>query len=77
MCIRERVCSPKVSICCGVSGGFHFVVVIEKSGTVIAINADPEAEIFEYADYCVTGDVQQILPALIQVLKDGREVTRG
>jgi electron transfer flavoprotein alpha subunit len=71
------VCSPKLSICCGVSGAFHFVVGIEKSGTVIAINADPEAEIFEYADYCVTGDVQQILPALIQVLKDGREVTRG
>lgn len=71
------VCSPKLSICCGVSGAFHFVVGIEKSGTVIAINADPEAEIFEYADYCVTGDAGQILPELIKALKDGGEVNRG
>jgi electron transfer flavoprotein alpha subunit len=71
------VCSPKLTLCCGISGAFHFVVGIEKSGTVIAINADPEAEIFEYADYFVTGDVQQILPALIDALKDGKEATRG
>ncbi len=65
------VCSPKLAICCGVSGAFHFVVGIEKAGTVIAINADPEAEIFDYADYAVVGDVQQILPALILELQNG------
>lgn len=69
------VCSPKLAICCGISGAFHFVVGIEKSGTVIAINSDPEAEIFEYADYCISGDARQILPALIQALKAGEEVT--
>jgi len=71
------MCSPKLAICCGISGAFHFVVGIEKADTVIAINADPEAEIFEYADYCVVGDVQQILPALIQKLESGKEATRG
>lgn len=65
------VCSPKLAICCGISGAFHFVVGIEKAGTVIAINADPEAEIFDYADYAVVGDVQQILPALIHELQNG------
>jgi electron transfer flavoprotein alpha subunit len=69
------VCSPKVAICCGISGAFHFVVGIEKSDTVIAINTDPEAPIFESADYCVVGDVHQIIPALIAKLEAESEPT--
>ena len=64
------VCSPKVAICCGASGAFHFIVGIEKAGVVIAINSDPEAPIFESADYCIVGDVHRILPALIAALHD-------
>jgi electron transfer flavoprotein alpha subunit len=63
------VCSPEIAICCGISGAFHFVVGIEKAGTVIAINSDPEAAIFDYADYCIVGDVHQIVPALVAALK--------
>ncbi len=62
------VCSPKVAICCGISGAFHFVVGIEKAELVIAINSDPEAPIFEYADYCIVGDVHQIIPELVAAL---------
>jgi electron transfer flavoprotein alpha subunit len=36
---------------------------------VIAINTDPEAPIFDYADYCVVGDVQKIIPALIEAIR--------
>jgi electron transfer flavoprotein alpha subunit len=68
------VCSPKVVICCGISGAFHFIVGIEKAGTVIAINSDPEAPIFEFSDYCVVGDVNQIIPALVTKLRSIREV---
>jgi electron transfer flavoprotein alpha subunit len=68
------VCSPKIAICCGISGAFHFVVGVEKADTVIAINSDPEAPIFEYADYCIVGDVHQIVPELIAALRDEREV---
>ena len=68
------VCSPKLALCCGISGAFHFVVGIEKATTVIAINSDPEAPIFEAADYCVVGDVHQILPQLIETL---REILEG
>lgn len=67
------VCSPKLAICCGISGAFHFVVGIEKAGTVIAINSDPEAPIFDYADYCVVGDALQIVPALVELLQPARE----
>lgn len=68
------VCRPKVAICCGISGAFHFVVGIEKAETVIAINSDPEAPIFDFADYCIVGDVHQVLPALIAILQESGEV---
>jgi len=68
------VCSPKVAICCGISGAFHFVVGVEKADTVIAINSDPEAPIFDYADYCIVGDVHQVIPELIAALREKREV---
>jgi electron transfer flavoprotein alpha subunit len=62
------VCRPKVAIVAGVSGAFHFVVGILDAETVIAINTDPDAPIFEYADYCIVGDAAQIVPALTQAL---------
>lgn len=69
------VCNPKVAICCGISGAFHFVVGIEKAGTVIAINTDPEAPIFEYSDYCIIEDVHQIIPVLIKAIQQAREIS--
>lgn len=62
------ICRPKVAVCCGVSGAFHFVVGVQEAGTVIAINSDPQAPIFEHADYCIVGDVHEIVPALIEAL---------
>lgn len=66
-------CSPKLAICCGISGAFHFVVGIEHADTVIAINSDPEAPIFDYADYGVVGDVHKVLPALMEALQTSSE----
>ncbi|HET7087442.1 MAG TPA: electron transfer flavoprotein subunit alpha/FixB family protein [Anaerolineae bacterium] len=66
------VCRPQVAIVCGASGAFHFVVGIQKAGTVIAVNSDPEAPIFESADYCVVGDFRQIVPALMQQIREWR-----
>lgn len=63
------VCRPNVAIVCGASGAFHFVVGIEEAELIIAINSDPDAPIFDYADYAVVGDVQQMIPALIEVLQ--------
>lgn len=71
------VCSPKVALCCGISGAFHFVVGIEKAGLVIAINSDSEAPIFEFSDYGVVGDVHQVVPALLAALSEVREVSLG
>jgi electron transfer flavoprotein alpha subunit len=67
------VCRPDLALVCGVSGAFHFVVGIQEAETVIAINSDPEAPIFEYADYCVVADIRDILPELVKTLKDSRQ----
>jgi len=71
------VCSPKLSLCCGISGAFHFIVGIDKANTVISINSDPDAPIFEFSDYCVVADVHQVLPALIKVLRSMQEVSNA
>lgn len=67
------VCSPRVALCCGISGAFHFLVGVEKADTIISINTDPEAPMFEFSDYCIVGDTHQILPALIAVLQEEAE----
>lgn len=69
------VCRPKVAIVCGVSGAFHFVVGVQEADVVIAINSDPEAPIFEHADYYVVGDVFEVVPALVHALRSVREVS--
>ena len=71
------VCSPKIAICCGISGAFHFIVGIEKAEMVISINSDPDAPIFEFSDYCIIGDVEMTLPALVDALVSLNEVVHG
>ncbi len=68
------VCRPRIAITCGISGAFHFVVGIQEADIVIAINSDPDAPIFEFADYCIVGDVFEIVPALTAALRSVREV---
>ncbi len=68
------ICRPKIAICCGISGAFHFIVGIQEADTVIAINSDPDAIIFDHADYCIVGDVNIYLPALIRALKEKTNV---
>jgi electron transfer flavoprotein alpha subunit len=70
------MCHPKIVINCGISGAFHYVVGIQDADLIISINTDPEAPIFEFSDYCIIGDVEQIIPELIQTLEEKREVAR-
>lgn len=71
------VCRPKIAICCGISGAFHFIVGVEKADIVVAINSDPEAPIFDYVDYGIVGDVHKIVPNLIEALSEKREAAVG
>lgn len=59
--LTVRSVCPKVYIACGISGSIQHTCAIEQSGTVIAINRDKDARIFEYADYGIVGDAGEIL----------------
>lgn len=63
------ICRPQIVINCGISGAFQYLVGVQEAGLIISINTDPEAPIFEESDYCVVGDVHQVVPALITALK--------
>ncbi len=71
------VTRPKVAFVFGVSGAIHFTVGIQDAGTVVAINTDPEAPIFEAADYCIVDDLFQILPPLVEGVRKAKASQGG
>ncbi|RMI05096.1 electron transfer flavoprotein subunit alpha/FixB family protein [Cellulomonas triticagri] len=61
--------SPRLYIGAGVSGAVHHRGGMQASGTVVAINSDPEAPVFEIADYGIVGDLFVVLPQLTEALR--------
>lgn len=67
--LSGRTVKPKLIITLGISGAVQFAAGMKSSDCIVAINTDPTAPIFDVAHYCVVGDVNQIVPKLIDRIK--------
>lgn len=61
--------APRLYVAAGISGALQHIAGMVRSEKVLAINTDPRAEIFKYADYGVVGDAGQVLSGICEVLK--------
>ena len=67
--LSGRTVKPKLIFTLGISGAVQFAAGMKGSDCIIAINSDPAAPIFDVAHYCVVGDVNEIVPKLIERIK--------
>ena len=68
--LSGRTVKPKLIICLGISGAVQFAAGMKSSDCIVAVNTDRTAPIFNVAHYCVVGDVTEIVPKLINSIKE-------
>ncbi len=70
--LSGRTVKPKLIICLGISGSVQFAAGMKGSDCIVAINTDKNAPIFDVAHYAVVADASEIVPKLIEKIKEAR-----
>ena len=65
--------APDIYIACGISGAVQHMVGCKGADTLLAINTDAEAAIMQKADYAITGDLHEVVPAISEAVRDERD----
>lgn len=71
--LSGRTVRPKLIITLGVSGAIQFTACMNQAECIVAVNSDPEAPIFGIAHYCINDDLNEVVPALLNCLKNRKE----
>jgi electron transfer flavoprotein alpha subunit len=75
--LTGKAVAPKLYFALGIRGVMNHTIGIQRAQTIVALNNDPEAPIFQVANYGVVGDCLQLIPALTQALAEAKQRRQG